>query len=219
MEIKNQDVEERLVPLKAAEAEIKILNSRFLARLFPVSTVEEARACQKAERALWPDATHHVPAFVIGHGRSVISHCSDDGEPSGTAGRPALAVLEGSGLGNLAVVVTRWFGGTKLGTGGLVQAYGDAVKAVLAVTTVGKLVETSVIALEMPYRSYDSVMRDLQTYQAQIEQSEFGVEVKLVARVLSADLPDIERKLQELSAGQLVPVELSRDMNTPFPLD
>ncbi len=158
----NQEEENlRLVPLRAAEAEIKVLNSRFLARLQPAGSVEEARAFHKDEKARWSDATHHVPAFVIGHGRSLISHCSDDGEPSGTAGRPALAVLEGSGLGNLAVVVTRWFGGAKLGTGGLVQAYGDAVKAVLAVTQAAKLVDTTLIGLELAYSYYDSVLRDL----------------------------------------------------------
>ena len=89
------------------------------------------------------DASHNVPAFVIGHGQSIITHCNDDGEPSGTAGRPALAVLQGSGLGDAVVVVTRYFGGTKLGKGGLVRSYGDAVRSVLKLTPLAQKIANS----------------------------------------------------------------------------
>src|ERR671921_1142335 len=84
-------------------------------------------------RAEMPDAAHHVYAYIVGHGATTTLGMSDDGEPSGTAGRPVMAVLKGSGLGDVALVITRYFGGTLLGTGGLVRAYGDAAKAVLAI--------------------------------------------------------------------------------------
>ena len=116
-----------LIPASEHHTEIVVVNSRFITTIAPVFSVEEARDFIAKIRALNPNATHNVPAFIVGHGVSVIEHCSDDGEPQGTAGRPALAVLKGSGLGDAAVVVTRYFGGTKLGSGGLVRAYTDAV--------------------------------------------------------------------------------------------
>ena len=97
------------------------------------------------------DASHNVPAFVVGYGNAVTAHCNDDGEPSGTAGRPMLAVLQGSGLGDAAVVVTRYFGGTKLGTGGLVRAYGDAVRAVLEIAPRAEKVPTHTVMFGLPY--------------------------------------------------------------------
>ncbi len=105
--------DQRLVPLAPVETEIRVVNSRFIASLSPANSVEEAREFVAETKKRFPDATHHVPAFVIGHGQSIITHCTDDGEPSGTAGRPALAVLQGSGLGNVVVVVTRYFGGAR----------------------------------------------------------------------------------------------------------
>ncbi|MFN2242462.1 MAG: IMPACT family protein, partial [Anaerolineae bacterium] len=111
------------IPARETRTEIQVLNSRFIATAAPVFSVEEAKAFVTRIRDEFADATHNVPAYLVGYGASVVAHCTDDGEPSGTAGRPALAVLRGSGLGDVAVVVTRYFGGTKLGTGGLVRAY------------------------------------------------------------------------------------------------
>jgi len=145
------DEEKYFIPAGPAEAVLRVVNSRFIASLSPTFSVEEARNFHKNIRLRFPDAIHHVPAFVIGHGRSIITHCSDDGEPSGTAGRPALAVLQGSGLGDVAVVVTRYFGGTKLGTGGLVKAYGDAVREVLKLVRRAVKIPTVTAGLEMPY--------------------------------------------------------------------
>ena len=93
------------IPAGEAQAEIEILKSRFIATLKPVFSVEEARAFIKTVRSRYSDASHNVPAFLIGYGSSVTAHCNDDGEPSGTAGRPMLAVLKGCGLGDVVVVV------------------------------------------------------------------------------------------------------------------
>jgi uncharacterized YigZ family protein len=123
---------QRIVPGGEARVEQRAGNSRFIATAGPAFTVDEARTFIARIRAEFADATHNVPAYVIGHGQTTVAHCHDDGEPAGTAGRPILAVLQGSGLGDGVVVVTRYFGGTKLGTGGLVRAYGDAAKAALA---------------------------------------------------------------------------------------
>jgi uncharacterized YigZ family protein len=115
-------VKRYLIPAEEIRREIVVINSRFIASLAPAFTVEQAKNYLINIRKEFSDASHHVPAYIIGHYSSEISHCSDAGEPSGSAGRPALAVLRGSGLGDVIVVVTRYFGGTKLGIGGLVRA-------------------------------------------------------------------------------------------------
>jgi len=101
-----------MIPARKTRAEITVVNSRFIATVAPVFTVDAARVFITRIKREFSDATHNVPAYLIGHGAVVVAHCSDDREPSGTAGRPALAVLRGSGLGDVAVVVTRYFGGT-----------------------------------------------------------------------------------------------------------
>ncbi|MFN8422880.1 MAG: YigZ family protein [Anaerolineae bacterium] len=118
-------------PIPAARTTVTTTagNSTFVAVLDRADSVEAARAFVAEQRRATPDATHHCYAFAVGFGASVTHGSSDDGEPSGTAGRLILAVVAGSGLGDVVVVVARWFGGTKLGTGGLVRAYTDAAKA------------------------------------------------------------------------------------------
>src|SRR3954467_13767905 len=123
----------KLIPASSARTEIRASNSRFIASAAPAATVEAARRFIAGVRAEMPDASHHVYAYIVGHGATTTLSMTDDGEPPGTAGRPVMAVLKGSGLGDVALVVTRYFGGTLLGTGGLVHAYGDAAKAVLTI--------------------------------------------------------------------------------------
>ncbi|MBT7818395.1 MAG: YigZ family protein, partial [Chloroflexi bacterium] len=122
---------DRIIPAKQVETEIRVSNSRFISNAAPVFSVEEAKQFIAQIKEKYGDANHNVPVFIIGHGASITAHSSDDGEPSGTAGRPALSVLQGSGFGDIVVVITRYFGGTKLGTGGLVRAYSDSMRAVL----------------------------------------------------------------------------------------
>lgn len=118
-----------------ASAEIVEKKSRFIADIFPVSTEEEALEClEKIKKQYW-DARHHCWAYVI-RGEQILERCSDDGEPSGTAGKPILEVIKGAGLLNTLIVVTRYFGGTLLGTGGLVRAYTSASREGLAHSTI-----------------------------------------------------------------------------------
>ena len=126
--------------LKGGQGEIVEKKSRFIATIEPVSTEEEAAAFIELTKKKYWDARHNCTAMIIGrHGE--ITRCSDDGEPSGTAGRPMLEVLTGEGLHNIVVVVTRYFGGTLLGTGGLVRAYSQAVKEGLCNCEIGILAE------------------------------------------------------------------------------
>ena len=207
------------IPAAPAETEILVVNSRFIASLSPAFSVEEARAFQKSIRQRFPDATHHVPAFVIGHGNSVITHCSDDGEPSGTAGRPALAVLQGSGLGDAAVVVTRYFGGTLLGTGGLVKAYGDAVREVLKLARRAVKVPTTTIGLQLPYALFEHVQRLAASCGGELLESQFLADVTLMLRFRDERLQAFVEQASNLSAGQIQPVVLEHNPETIFPLD
>ena len=209
---------QRLIPLEAVETEILVVNSRFLANLAPVNSVEGARAIIAEVKKLHPTASHHVPAFVIGHGKSVITHCSDDGEPSGTAGRPALAVLQGSGLGNVVVVVTRYFGGTKLGTGGLVKAYGDAVREVLKGVKFATLLPTTTLMFVTPYRLFDQVTRLMEAHFGQILGTDFLEEITVTVRFKDEELEAFTDQLSNLSAGQVEPIVIEQNSETVFPL-
>ncbi len=210
--------EKRLIPLEEVENEILVVNSRFIASLAPAKSVEEAREYIAEIKRRYPDATHNVPAFVIGHGKSLITHCSDDGEPSGTSGRPALAVLQGSGLGNVVVVVTRYFGGTKLGTGGLVKAYGDAVREILPLVKLAELVETVTLAFTIPYNLYELCVRLIESNNGIVLDKVFAVEVDLLVQFKVENEESFKTDLVELCKGQVEIVEIERNPETVFPV-
>jgi uncharacterized YigZ family protein len=196
-----------------------VINSRFIASAAPAFSVEQARAFIARIRAEFPDASHHVPAFLIGHGASVTAHCTDDGEPSGTAGRPALAVLQGSGLGDVVVVVTRYFGGTKLGTGGLVHAYGEAVKAVLAVLPRAEKVPTHTVMLACEYSYFERIRLLVQAHHGQVLDEDFGADVTITARFAAWHLEPFQAALRELTRGGLQAEIIESNPETIMPLD
>ncbi len=207
------------IPAREARAEIVVINSRFIASAAPAFSVEEARAFIAHIRAAFPDASHNVPAFLIGYGASVTAHCTDDGEPAGTAGRPALAVLQGSGLGDVVVVVTRYFGGTKLGTGGLVRAYSDAVKAVLAVLPRAEKIPTHTVMLACEYGYFERVRLLVQQNHGQILDEDFGADVTVTARFAIWHLDAFQDALRELSRGSLQAEIIETNPETIMPLD
>ena len=165
--------------------------------------MDEAKAFVSRIKDEFPDASHNVSVYLVGHGQTVVAHCTDDGEPSGTAGRPALAVLRGSGLGDVAVVVTRYFGGTKLGTGGLVRAYGDAVREVLAVLPRAQRVPTYTILLDAPYNAYERLCLLVEAHGGEVQDQDFGAQVTIQARFPQDRYPAFETALQEASNGRL----------------
>ena len=192
------------VPAKEIRNEIVIQGSRFIATLTPVFSVDEAKAFLARIRAEFSDATHNVPAYIVGGGNSVLAHASDDGEPSGTAGKPALAVLKGSGLGDVAVVVTRYFGGTKLGTGGLVRAYTQAVQEVVSSVPRAEKVLANTLLLAAPYSFLERIRILVAETNGDILDEDFGADVTLSLRFRVDDTVRFQAGLQELSSGQLV---------------
>ncbi len=201
-----------LVPACEVRREIVVVNSRFIAALAPAATVEAARAFIARIRREFPDATHHVPAYIVGGGASAVAHASDDGEPAGSAGRPVLAVLRGSGLGDVVVVVTRYFGGTKLGIGGLVRAYTQAAQRVVAAVPRARKVLSHTVMLGLPYNRLEQVRRLTAQHHGVVLDEAFAAEITLTLRFPVAAFPAFQAALRELSAGQLEAIVLETGM-------
>jgi uncharacterized YigZ family protein len=206
------------IPAKETRAELKVKNSRFICTAAPAFSVEEAKAFVKKIKSEYSDASHNVPAYIIGHGSSVIAHCNDDGEPSGTAGRPALAVLQGSGIGDIAVVVSRYFGGTKLGKGGLVRAYSDSVHAVLDLLPRAERVTTHTIMLETPYTLFERLKLLIPHYQGHILDQDFAAQVTLTIRFPVEELAGFEKEVKELSHDKVGILIVDTNKDTILPI-
>jgi uncharacterized YigZ family protein len=190
------------IPAGEARIELHIKNSRFIGRAGYTPSVAEAKAFIEKVKAEEPGCTHAVYAFVIGYGAAVTHGMSDAGEPSGTAGRPALTVVKGSGLGDVTVVIVRYFGGTKLGTGGLVKAYTETTQAVLAALPVAEKVERCSVKVIIAYAFYEQVRRLVEAYQGQVETEEFATEITLKLAFTTDDLPLFQAALAEMTHGQ-----------------
>jgi len=192
-----------------ASAELEIKKSRFLAEAFPVSSQSEARSLLKAQKEKYDDATHVVHGFVLGNAAEILG-MSDDGEPAGTAGRPVLDVLKGRGCTNIMVTVTRWFGGTLLGTGGLVKAYSDSAKAVLEVARFHQLVARRPFSFSLDYDQYQQVKRYLAAPEFVSVTEEFSTHVQLAGFVESAAAEKLSMFVRDLTKGA-VRVELGAE--------
>ena len=139
--------------LESARSETLVKKSRFIAEIFPVKNQQDVRALLKAQKQKYADSSHVVHAFALGKNAEIMG-MSDDGEPAGTAGRPVLAVLKGSGCTDILLTVTRYFGGTLLGTGGLVKAYTQAAQSVLALAHTEVFAEREEFGLRLSYEDY-----------------------------------------------------------------
>ena len=194
------------MPATLHSLESRVANSRFIATISPAFSVEEAKVFIAQINKKYSDATHNVPVFVIGHGASMISHSSDNGEPSGTAGRPALSVLKGSGLGDAVLVITRYFGGVKLGTGGLVKAYSNSAREII--TSVPKAKKTLVhyVSLECPYALYELIAITIRKHRGQIIKEAFIDIVKLDYSISVNSYDELLNAIKELSSGQVQPI-------------
>jgi uncharacterized YigZ family protein len=148
------------VPARSATATIEVKRSRFLCRVERVGSEDDARAVVEAARKEHWDARHHCSAFVIGPDAR-LARSSDDGEPAGTAGAPMLEVLRGAEVSDTVVVVTRWFGGVLLGAGGLVRAYGDAVRAGLEAAGTRQRRLLSLVSVTVPHGEAGRLENDL----------------------------------------------------------
>jgi uncharacterized YigZ family protein len=191
------------IPAKETRVETVVVNSRFVCTVAEARTVEEATAFIKRVKMELSEASSHAYAYHVGFGASVTDGCNDGGEPSGTAGKPMLAVLQGSGLGDVAAVVTRYFGGTKLGTGGLVRAFSGALKAALEVLPRSERVERKAFTLVLPYALYERVKLLVAAHHGEITSEDFGAEVTLELRFVVDDVDAFAVAVRDASAGRV----------------
>jgi len=192
-----------LVPLTEIRREQKVLNSLFIATLAPAFTIDEARAFMARIRKEFADASHNVPVYIIGGGNTVTEYFSDDGEPGGTSGKPALTVLRGSGLGDAVLVITRYFGGTLLGTGGLVKAYTEAAQLVVNAVERGRRQPVHLVLLAIPYNYLERIRLAVARHHGDIQGEDFAGDITLTLRFPVDSFDAFQNDLRELSAGKL----------------
>ena len=178
-----------------------------MAEAIPCQKQDEARAILKAQKEKYADATHVVHAFMLGKAGEVMG-MSDDGEPSGTAGRPVLDVLRGSGATDIMLTVTRWFGGTLLGTGGLVKAYGGAAKELLSQCQESGALEEYVpkkeFSFECDYALYKSVKRAFDEFSIDGLSEDYSDKVCVKGRIPKSEAAAFFEKVKNLSAGKIL---------------
>ena len=198
---------ERWIIVKAATGEYEEKRSRFIAELRKVRDEDEARAFIDEIKKKSFDAKHHCYAYVCGEG---LSRCSDDGEPSGTAGRPMLELLGSYGLHDAAAVVTRYFGGVLLGTGGLVRAYTAALKAAIEASETGTLKEGKEAELEFAYPFVNVIKAYADEGRFEIKNEDYGVNVVFTCVFLKDRFEDEIKKITEACNGR-IKISVPRD--------
>lgn len=188
---------------QGGEGEIVEKKSRFIATVIPAGSEEEVLAFIESIRKKYWDARHHCFAYVIGE-RNELQRCSDDGEPSGTAGKPMLEVLLGEEIHNVAVVVTRYFGGTLLGTGGLVRAYSAATKQGLASSVIITKILGVKLCISTDYTGLGKIQYILGQRGLQILDSVYTDKVELEALIPEDELAAVKAEITEGTNGQAV---------------
>ncbi len=196
------------IPLAENQVEIEVKRSRFVAIAEPLDGIENIKARIAGTRASHPQANHVVHAAVLGPDGTQFSQ-SDDHEPKNTAGRPVLEVLKGSGITNVLVMVVRYFGGTLLGTGGLVKAYGDAAKAVIDTLETEELIEKSYLTIKIGYEIYEQV-RNLLVAKDSRSTEDFATGITIGATVPTIHVQEIVDRITDLSSGSAT-IEVHHD--------
>jgi len=192
------------IAVNQVQEEIIVNRSRFICYLAPCTSAQALKSFVKELQLIHPQASHHCYAFVAGKPDDSQKYgFSDDGEPSGTAGRPMLAVLQGSQVGQVCAVVVRYFGGTKLGTGGLQRAYGASVRQALTLLQTKTKIPMVHKALACQYTQVDDVIRLINQFDGQILKQEFAVDVQLTLSLPKEKLALAEKHLTTLSCGKL----------------
>ena len=202
-------MEQYLIPAKEGASEYIEKKSRFLGLIVPVTTEAEARAQLDAVKKREYDARHNCWAYILHSGQK---RYSDNGEPQGTAGQPILNVLEREGVQDVLCVVTRYFGGILLGTGGLCRAYTKAAKDALDDAGISELRPWSVLRLDCPYALFERVKLELEKRGGTVISSEYGAQIALTAALPEPGEAVFVKALQELSAGSLVPEKTGTEL-------
>ncbi|TDT43389.1 putative YigZ family protein [Halospina denitrificans] len=194
------------VPASTGRAETEVRKSRFIAVAARAETREEALAVVEEARVAHPEARHHCWAYVLGEpGAATSAAMNDDGEPSGTAGRPILSVIEHKGIGDVVVVVSRYFGGVKLGAGGLVRAYAGAAEAVLSELPVTQREPVVTLSLSGGFADEQPLRHEADQLGGSVDEVRYGDGIEVIMTIPSAARETLVAMCQ---ARQLEVVEL-----------
>ena len=205
---------EYLTLARPGQGEYEEKKSRFLGKAVHIESEEEAAAFIAGIRKQYYDARHNCYAWVLGEG-SERKKSSDDGEPSGTAGQPILRVIEGSGCTNVLVIVTRYFGGTLLGTGGLVRAYTQAARAALENAQTARMCLCRKLAVTVDYGALDRLMYALRRDGIEPQETEYGAKVTLHLIIEEKQGDTVENMITALTSGD---AEILTEAKDFFPL-
>jgi len=193
------------IPAATLRVEREIKKSRFIGHLGHAATAEAAQHFITRIAADYPDARHVCYAYIAGQpGNTTAVGCSDAGEPSGTAGKPMLNVLMHGGVGEIVAVVVRYFGGIKLGTGGLVRAYGGVVSEAMKLLETRDQIALEQLALTLPYALEPNARRLIEAAEGRIEAVDYGAELILHCSLPESAIEPLSNQLNNQSGGQLV---------------
>jgi uncharacterized YigZ family protein len=193
------------IPARRHRTHDEIERSRFIATVDHASTVDEAEAFIRAMREEFLDATHNCWAYVIGPpGSTTRIGMSDDGEPHGTAGRPMLTALLHGGMGDVVAVVTRYYGGTKLGTGGLVRAYGGSLQRTLLETPRAERVDWATLTLLVGYGDVTVIRQLAAAHEGELLAEEYGADVTYTLRLPVPNVPAFESAIRDATRGTAI---------------
>jgi uncharacterized YigZ family protein len=189
----------------AGEAVAKLTRkgSRFIAFAYPVRSLKEVKDHLNRIKRRYHDATHHCYAYRLIAEGGIVVHADDAGEPVRSAGPPILQVIEGEDLLNILVIVVRYFGGTKLGIGGLIRAYGDAAKEALAQAEVVERVKMEKLRIRYPPELFGEVMRLVNQYRVEVEGIAYSDQPVLIATLPLSQSEEFRRALQEITSGRV----------------
>ncbi len=190
---------------REASAEFEEKKSVFIGHAKPVSSPEEAMEFVKEKKKEYSDATHNVFAYLLDGGR--VAKYSDDGEPQGTAGVPVLDTLRKSEVDGVCVVVTRYFGGTLLGAGGLVRAYSHAAKIALDAAVIVKYEKYEVFSLICGYSEYQKILPVLSASSAVVDETLFEADVRITFAVKLGVIEKLTPKISEITLGRCLPIK------------
>ena len=203
---------------KDAFAEIEIKKSRFIARIAEVKSEDEAMELVKQTKKKYYDASHNCFAYILNSDQG-LRHSSDDGEPSGTAGKPILDVIAGAGLVDVIIIVTRYFGGTELGTGGLVRAYSGASAEVLKNSAVVDITSAKLIEFVIDYGLLPKLQHLLLELGIIIYETEYMEKVKISILITDEVSGKFFKELTEMTAGEMTEDSAVNEENVNFYLD
>lgn len=192
------------VPASAIEVEEIIKGSQFITRVQNVSTSKDAKTFIKTLKTSYPEASHHCWAYIVGNPNSTtLIGCSDDGEPSGTAGKPMLHVLQHAMIGDIVIVITRYFGGTKLGTGGLARAYGGGVKLALDKLTTKEKIHYTKLAFYLDYSQQKDFEHLLDSYQSDNLIVNYSGKLEISLELAISETEEFKQALINLCKGDV----------------